>query len=71
MNTACACFSSLAKASTDSATAEGVRFRSTMIFASKPAADRALAVSYSQLVPGKAGIRTLGLAKCSVVRTRV
>ena len=33
-----------------------------MIFASNPAAERAFAVSYSQLVPGNAGISTLGLA---------
>ena len=46
----------------DSATSESVRFLNTKVSATAPAASNALAVSYSQFVPGKTGIKTLGLA---------
>ena len=42
--------------------ASAVRLRMTKISASAPASVMALAESYSQLVPGKTGIRTLGRA---------
>ena len=40
----------------------GVRLRMTRISGSAPARANALAVSYSQLVPGKTGMMTLGFA---------
>ena len=40
----------------------GVRFLTTMTSARPPARSKARAVSYSQLVPGKTGINTLGRA---------
>ena len=38
----------------------GVRFRNTKISAAAPASRKALAESYSLLVPGKVGIKTFG-----------
>ena len=51
-----------ANCSTDWATSWAVRLRTTITWGRAPAASKARAVSYSQLVPGKAGISTLGLA---------
>ena len=48
------------KAATDSSRSPLVRLRTTKISAFAPASSKALAVSYSQLVPGKTGISTLG-----------
>ena len=45
-----------------SATSAGVRLRMTRISGSAPARAKALAVSYSQLVPGNTGMMTLGFA---------
>ena len=50
-----------ARAVRDSSTASGVRLRKTRISESAPAWLKTAAVSYSQLVPGKTGMRTLGL----------
>ena len=46
----------------DSAMPVAVRFLMTRISGSAPALRIALAASYSQFVPGKTGMRTLGLA---------
>ena len=58
----CEFFIFCAKASTDSLTAAEERFLITKISGSAPAAAIALAVSYSQLVPGNTGISTRGFA---------
>ena len=50
------------RASQLAVTSAGVRLRMTRISGSAPAARKALAVSYSQLVPGNTGMMTLGLA---------
>ena len=50
-------------ASTDSSTMEGVKFLITRVSAWPPARLNALAVSYSQFVPGNTGMKILGLAK--------
>ena len=47
---------------TDSSIAEAERFLITIVSVTAPAFSKALAVSYSQFVPGNTGIRTLGLA---------
>ena len=52
----------LTSASQLSATSAGVRLRTTRISGSAPARAKALAVSYSQLVPGKTGMMTFGFA---------
>ena len=62
MNTIWAVFSSSANRSTLRAMPSALRLLMTMISGSAPASRTALAESYSQLVPGKAGISTLGLA---------
>ena len=51
-----------AKLSMDDATSEAVRLLITKISGSAPARSKALAVSYSQLVPGNTGISAFGLA---------
>ena len=51
-----------AASSIESSISEALRFLTTIICASAPARSNALAVSYSQLVPGNTGINTLGTA---------
>ena len=51
-----------AKSAIDAATSAAVRLFITKISGSAPALINALAVSYSQLVPGKAGMSTFGAA---------
>ena len=51
-----------AKAAADSDTSLADWLLMTKISASRPARRAARALSYSQLVPGKTGMRTLGLA---------
>ena len=51
-----------ANASTERATSSAVLLRMTKISGVAPASANALAVSYSQLVPGNTGMSTLGLA---------
>ena len=46
----------------EEATSAAVRLFSTNISGSAPALSKALAVSYSQLVPGNTGMRALGRA---------
>lgn len=55
-------FSFSVKALTDSVMAAAVRLRSTRISGSAPASANALALSYSQLVPGNTGMSTFGFA---------
>ena len=62
MNTIWAVLSFSAKRSTLSEMPFEVRLLMTKISGSAPASRMALALSYSQLVPGNAGIRTLGVA---------
>ena len=50
-----------ANSSTDLPISPAVRFLTTKILASPPASSTALALSYSQFVPGNAGIRNTGL----------
>ena len=64
MKIICALRMRLANSSADSATAEGVRLLMTKISGTAPALFAAFAVSYSQLVPGKTGMRMRGAAKC-------
>ena len=52
----------LTRASQLAVTSAGVRLRMTSTSGSAPAARKARAVSYSQLVPGKTGMMTLGFA---------
>ena len=52
----------LTRASQLAVTSAGVRLRMTRISGSAPARAKALAVSYSQLVPGKTGMMTFGFA---------
>ena len=49
-------------ASTDSSIAAAVKLRTIKVLASAPAASKARALSYSQLLPGKTGMNTRGLA---------
>ena len=58
----------VARAVRDSSTASGVRLRKTRVSVLAPACSKTAAVSYSQLVPGKTGITTLGFP---VMRRRV
>ncbi len=51
---------SLLISSTDSITSLVVKFLKTNISAIAPALSKALLVSYSQFVPGNAGMKTLG-----------
>ena len=52
----------LTRASQLAVTSAGVRLRMTSTSGSAPAARKARAVSYSQLVPGNTGMMTLGFA---------
>ena len=53
---------SAAYSRTDSSISEAVRLRNTFVTTEAPARSKALALSYSQLVPGKTGINTWGFA---------
>ena len=53
----------LAKRAAESATSAAERLFSTRISGTRPARSTARALSYSQLVPGKTGISTLGAAQ--------
>ena len=70
MNTICASRSALANLSTLREMPSAVRLLMTMISASAPASRITLALSYSQLVPGKAGMSTLGRAHFTVGAAR-
>ena len=48
--------------STDSRMSAAVRLRNTFVTTSAPARSNAFALSYSQLVPGNTGMKTVGLA---------
>jgi len=48
--------------STESRISSAVRFLNTLTIVSAPALSNALALSYSQFVPGNTGINTVGLA---------
>ena len=52
----------LSKSSTLSVISFAVMFLNTFVITSAPAFSNALALSYSQFVPGKTGINTVGLA---------
>ena len=62
MKMVCACFTSLAKRSMESAMPAAERLLMTKIFASAPARSTAFAESNSQFVPGNTGISTRGFA---------
>ena len=59
----CALSIASVKLSIDSAMCDGLRFVNILTSASAPARSNAFAESYSQFVPGKAGINTRGFAK--------
>ena len=71
MKTICAVLSFSAKLSTLRAMPSAERLLTTKISASAPASRTALALSYSQLVPGKAGISTFGFAHLIAGATRL
>ena len=48
---------------TESLMSSGVKFLNTLIITFAPAFSKALALSYSQFVPGNTGMKILGLAK--------
>ena len=58
----------LARLESDSSTACGVRLRKTWISAWAPTSPNAFAESYSELVPGNAGMMTLGFLVLVVER---
>ena len=66
MNTIWAPARAWANRSVEAAMPAGVRLFSTSTTGSAPASRRALAVSYSQLVPGNTGISTRGRAVWTV-----
>ena len=47
---------------TESLMSSGVKFLNTLVITFAPAFSKALALSYSQFVPGNTGINTVGLA---------
>ncbi len=62
INTICDCFRAVANCSVLLAIPLALRLLITIISGSAPASRITFALSYSQLVPGNAGISTLGLA---------
>ena len=58
----CAWLIAFSNSSTDSLILSASRFLNTLTIVSAPALSNALALSYSQLVPGNTGINTVGLA---------
>ena len=58
----CDCPIAFSNASTDSRISSALKFWNTLTITSAPAASNALALSYSQFVPGKTGRNTVGLA---------
>ena len=70
INTICADLRLFAKSSTLFATFSALRLFITNISGSAPASRMAFALSYSQLVPGKTGIKTLGFDVFTAGETR-
>ena len=58
----CAFSISFSNASTDALISSAVKFLNTLVITLAPAFSNALVESYSQFVPGKTGINTVGLA---------
>ena len=58
----CDCSIALRNSSTESTISAALRLRNTLVIVLAPAASKALALSYSQLVPGNTGINTVGCA---------
>ena len=69
--TSCACPIAFSNSSTDSRISSAVILRNTLVMTLAPARSNALALSYSQFVPGNTGINTVGFATLDVYKRQL